>query len=197
MKIWIKNKKLLTSLYTKPLNLHLFIPPHSCHPPGVFKGLIFGHIQRIFILCSRNFDILKELDLFFERLLDRGFNPIFLESLFSKAISNATRFHERFFKSSKLSQNLKKQQNTTNNNIFFHIPFHPSHPNSKIKQAWKNIVHSPAGKHQINQLTTDTGQPLPVGILIMCFHKAPNLGNLLSYRDLSKRMGPKVSAYLA
>ena len=81
--------------------------------------------------------------------------------------------------------------------VFFHIPFHPINPKSKIKQAWKDIVASPMGKLELNQLTTDEGHPLPVGRFIMCYHKAPNLGNLFSYRNISKRTGPKVSAYLA
>jgi hypothetical protein len=52
MDLWIEKGKVLTALRTKPLNRHLYIPPSSCHSPGVFKGLLFGHIQRISILCS-------------------------------------------------------------------------------------------------------------------------------------------------
>ena len=102
MNIWIKKGKLLTSLHTKPLNRYLFIPLHSCHSPGVFKGLIFGHIQHIFMLCSLKRDIQIELDLFFERLLNRGCSPTFLEPCFSKAIHNVTIYRNKFFKSTPL-----------------------------------------------------------------------------------------------
>ena len=81
--------------------------------------------------------------------------------------------------------------------VFFHIPFHPSRPHSKIKQAWRDSVASPTGKVELNQITTDEGRPLPVGRFIMCYHTAPNLDNLFSYRNISKRTGPRVSAYLA
>ena len=36
--ITLKNGRFLTNLYEKPLALHLYIPPHSRHPPGCFSG---------------------------------------------------------------------------------------------------------------------------------------------------------------
>ena len=102
--VFLQNKKgrLLTSLYTKPLIRHLSIPPNSCNFTGVFKRLVFGHIQHIFMLCSLKKGIQIKLDLLFERLLNRDYNPSFLEPCFSKAIHNAINYHGRFFKSSTL-----------------------------------------------------------------------------------------------
>ena len=54
--ISIKQKSFSTNLYEKPLALHLYIPPHSCHPPGCFSGLIRGMILRIYRLCSKQTD---------------------------------------------------------------------------------------------------------------------------------------------
>ena len=141
--------------------------------------------------------ITKELYLFFERLTNRGYNPSFLENCFAKAISRANIFRNKFFKSSMLTNKILRKYDKTINDVFFHIPFHPNHPNSDIIKAWCNIVASPPGKLKLNQLTTEDGYPLQVGRLIMCYHKSPNLGNLFSYRNITNRMGPKVSAYLA
>ena len=53
MNLYIVEGKIQTSLYTIPLVLHLYIPPHSCHPPGVLTGTVFGNILRIYQLCSK------------------------------------------------------------------------------------------------------------------------------------------------
>ncbi|EJK63428.1 hypothetical protein THAOC_15909 [Thalassiosira oceanica] len=72
-------------LFEKPLALHLYLPPHSCHPPGVIKGLVMGEVLRIFQLCSHDSDIDDNLSKFFKRLLDRGYQaeslcPLFFET---------------------------------------------------------------------------------------------------------------------
>ena len=50
--ISIQGNKLAFTLYEKPSNLHLYIPSHSCHPPGLLAGMIHGMIHRIYSLCS-------------------------------------------------------------------------------------------------------------------------------------------------
>ena len=49
--ISITNGRISTSLFEKPLNLHLYIPPHSAHPPGDLPGIIHSTLFRIFTLC--------------------------------------------------------------------------------------------------------------------------------------------------
>jgi hypothetical protein len=61
MDLWLKivGMKIVTSLYTKPMALHLYLPPHSCHAPGVLSGLTFGNILRIHQLCSDAQSLIK------------------------------------------------------------------------------------------------------------------------------------------
>lgn len=48
----IVGNKVTTQLHEKLLNLYLYIPPHSAHPPGVLKSIIYGRIQQINYLCN-------------------------------------------------------------------------------------------------------------------------------------------------
>ena len=62
----IKNNRIVTDLYEKSLNLYLYIPPHSAHPPGVLTGLILGQAHRIYTLCSEEADIKRHLRQFYQ-----------------------------------------------------------------------------------------------------------------------------------
>jgi len=68
MTIKIVGSKIRTTLFEKQLALHLYIPPHSCHPPGVIIGLVMGNVLGIFQLCSRQDDIENHLCKFFARI---------------------------------------------------------------------------------------------------------------------------------
>ena len=60
MTISINNSnKIETTLFKKRLNLHLYIPPHSAHPPGLLPGIVYGTLFRIFTLCSTEEDKLQ------------------------------------------------------------------------------------------------------------------------------------------
>ena len=56
LKISIKNRQISTSLLEKPLNLHLYMPPHSVQPPGLLPGIVHSTIFRMFPLCSDHND---------------------------------------------------------------------------------------------------------------------------------------------
>ncbi len=89
LRLKIEGRKIVTTLYAKPMALHLYLPPHSCHAPGVLPGLVFGNILRIHQLCSDARDVMKEIKLFLHRLLDQGYQLDKLTSLFQKAMDNA------------------------------------------------------------------------------------------------------------
>ena len=41
-----------TAMYQKPMNLFLYIPPHSAHPPGVLRSTVFGNLRRYWLQNS-------------------------------------------------------------------------------------------------------------------------------------------------
>ena len=44
LKVTLQNGHFSTTIYAKPMALHLYIPPSSLHAPGIATGLISGHI---------------------------------------------------------------------------------------------------------------------------------------------------------
>ena len=193
--IKIVDGKIETTLYEKPLALHLYIPPHSCHSPGVLTGLVFGNILRICQLCSRKEDIEEKLCQFYARLLDRGYQPKRLTPLFDQALTNSKKYLSQ---SPAYRQQLKeKKAEASERQVIFHIPYHPDNPPAKIlQQLWRQCIINPVGDLPLNQLQNNSGYDIEIERMIIAYSRAPNLGNLLSYRKICNRSGPKVSLYL-
>ena len=60
MTISITNaNKIEITLFEKKMNLHLYIPPHSAHPPGLLPGIVYSTLFRIFTICSSEEDKAK------------------------------------------------------------------------------------------------------------------------------------------
>jgi hypothetical protein len=56
MTIHIEEDKIVTTLFEKPSNFHLYTPTNSCHPPCVLRGIVYGTMNRIHTLCSAHDD---------------------------------------------------------------------------------------------------------------------------------------------
>ena len=194
MRLSIEDRKIKSRLYAKPMALYLYIPPHSSHAPGMISGLVFGNVLRIYQLNSSIEDVETELCLFYGRLMDRGYPREKLTPLFSKAMENASRYLSR--SESYRAQLKAEKMEAARRQVFYHVPYHPNNPSSsEIQRLWREIVFAPPGKTQLNHLTSH-GFPIPIDRMIVCYHRAPNLNNLFSYRKLDKIKGLKVSSYL-
>ena len=112
MTIRIKGERLVTTIYAKPMALYQYIPPSSCHPPGVLTSLIFGQILRIYQLCSLSSDIDKDLSLLYQRLLNRGYKPINLLPLLQKGINNAITYFSLTLDQRKLKRRPRSEGRT-------------------------------------------------------------------------------------
>ena len=74
--------KLDTRVYQKPGNQYLYIPQFSFHNPPVFKAMTVSEIRRYHILCSNSQDLDNIKELFFYRLIARGYNINYLINIF-------------------------------------------------------------------------------------------------------------------
>ena len=195
MTIWIENGKILTSLFAKPMALYQYIPPSSCHPPGVLTGLVLGQVLRIFQLCSRTQDIDIELCLFYQRLIDRGYNQEGLLPLFVKGVLNA----ESYIAMTQSQRDARKKAKVgrRDERVFFHMPYHPQNPPSTfIQRLWRDHIFSPPGEEILTDLRNSGGYNIPIKRLTIAYHRNVNISNLLSYRTLSKRTGLKTSSFI-
>ena len=178
--IVLVNNRIETTIYEKKLNLYLYLSPHSCHPPGVLKGLIFGFAFRAKSLCTKPCDRMPFLRKCFYRLIARGYDskkikPIFLEAI-NRVLtpSSAVTTHQRH-----------RKQTSTRDPLFFHLKFNPFDPRaSAYQKIFQDTIVDPPGKPHISTIDTGNlfkGKP-DFDRLITCFHGQRKLGSILAPR---------------
>ena len=125
-----------TKLFEKELNLYLYIPPHSSHPPGALHGLITDMTKQIYRLTTDAADQQSSVINLFNRLLVRGHEASDILPMSKTALVTATKplpapvITTSIFDTAPL--------------LFFHLPFHPRDvPSSKVIQAafYSTIVY--------------------------------------------------------
>ncbi len=145
LQLKVDGKKITSSLYAKPMALHLYIPPHSCHAPGVLSGLVFGNILCIHQLCSNVKVVVKEIKLLLHCLMDRGYQLSQPTPLFQQAMDNAKAYLRRSTLDHLQVQSKKKEAH--HQRVFLHLPHHPANPSSKvIQKLWASNMASPHGQ---------------------------------------------------
>lgn len=181
--------RLSTCLYEKALNLYLYLPPHSCHPPGVVKSLIVGRIQQIRKLTTRPEDRRRLALLLLERLQARGYSRSWLVPLFASAL-RATNCTTPSPTPSTTTAPLETP-------FYFHAQFHPHDAAGReIQRAFRSTMLSPTDEPALPNLRNRRGARLNVSRLIVAYHRPRNLGNLLSPRRLRESPGASVSDLL-
>ena len=183
-----------STLFEKPQNLYLYLPPHSSHPKGPLQSLILGNILRIHRLCSSPQEVHKHTHAFFRRLVNRGHDTTTLTPLFQKATHNALAYMSR----SDDDQNTRHQrkQAKMDSTIFLHLQYHPQDPTARdLQQIWHETVATPPNDITLHNLTNIDGVQIPIRSLTIAYSRPPNLRNQFSIRNIKNR-GRAVSSYL-
>lgn len=194
MTISIVGNKFETTMYEKPMALHLYIPPHSSHPPGVLTGHVYGEVLRIHRLCTHADDITNRVLVFYRRLLQRGHKTPALLPLFHKALANA----QKYLATSRLDRRRKAEAKLqqAKRRVYFHMDYHPQGPRAcDVQRLFDSAVLNPPNKLPFNKLGPGETD-IPVDTMIVAHHRTLNLDNLFSYRKICKRDGPPVSSFL-
>jgi hypothetical protein len=128
----LDNSRITMETYQKPMNLYLYIPPLSAHPPSCFKGLIFGEIRRYWLQNTPE-KFQELLSKFVQRLVNRGHNLHTLTQILTKAASTLD---------SRL-QNHDTPKKDDNNTLYIHWRYHPNGLQcSDIRQIFDKTLHS-------------------------------------------------------
>ena len=195
----IEGDRLLTDLYEKPMALYLYISPHSAHAPGGINGLITGQMLRILTLCSDPDRIKTHTLNFLHRLEDRGYNRKDLVPLIEIAAKNARKYLQR--SDEERQEIIQTRKDSLSRCVRLHRVFHPDDPSaSTIQKLFKETILEPPGKLPLNELENLDQSKIPVDRMMICNHRAPNLGNFLSYRKETGgeriKLLEKVTSYL-
>ncbi len=139
---------------------------------------------------------MKELKLFFRRLLDRGYQTTQLTPLFQQAMDN-----DKAYLLCTALDHLgarSKKETSHRRRVFLHLPYHPANTSSiTIQKLWASRVANPQGQPSFSSLTNESGYNILIERLTIAWHHPPrNLGNLLSYRKLHNRTGLKVLSFI-
>jgi len=108
----ISESKVITKTFQKDMNLYLYIPASSAHPPSCLKGLITGEMRRYWIQNNlRDFE--EILSKFIQRLHERGHNIQNLIPILRNAAASLD------------SPTTKNGRNNDDNTLYLHWPYHP------------------------------------------------------------------------
>ena len=171
-----------TTLYEKAMNLYLYLPPHSAHPPGMLKGLVAGYLKRVSELTTSTSDQRDQIARLFRRLRQRGYTAHTLQPIFKTA----------------WTKQLSRSATTAAKPpvLVLHNAYHPGNISSRqIQQLFRDkLLEAP--ETPLPQLRNFAGTQFGIKNLIVSHHRPRNLGNILSPRKLRTNDDAPVSSFL-
>jgi DNA-binding MarR family transcriptional regulator len=179
----LDNHHVVTRLFEKPLNLYLYIPPHSAHPPGILRGMIYGYVTRVFRLTSKKSDCEASIRSFYRRLCDRGYSACKLRPLFHDALKRA-------------QTNRCVSRDDQEVSTFLHLNYHPNDPPSQaLQQLFREILSSPQNEPPLHTLCNLNGAPIRINRMIVAYRRPRNLKNLLFPRHFREALDAPASSF--
>ena len=82
--------ELITTIYSKPTDAHVYLNPTSSHPLHVIKNIPKGQLTRLRRICSDSFDFITQSRRYIQYFVDQGYNKSELVKL-AKEITHMKR----------------------------------------------------------------------------------------------------------
>jgi hypothetical protein len=194
--------KLTYKTYQKPMNLFLYIPGHSAHPPGIVKSLIHGLVHTYHRQNSNKEDFQRNVKLLFGRLLVRGHHhndiyPIFVDAAASIDAKQQKRRLRNRSSSTRVIQS-KQQSYVDRDDIFFHLPYHPRDITRKtIQSIYNDTCNSEdAMGESFKGMTNWEGGRMEISKLTVAYSRGKNLRDMLCSSALKEHDTCQVSQFL-
>ena len=115
MTLTIENRRIVSRTFQKEMNLRLYIPPVSEHPPGCIRGTIFGLISRYYKQNTYPQDFVHFSGLHYQRTLDQGWDRDFIRGLILKATTRAE---------NRPTKRYPKKEENLKDILFLHSKYH-------------------------------------------------------------------------
>ena len=182
--------------FQKPNNLYLYLPPHSGHPPGTIRSLVFGLLKKYWAQNTDPDDFRKITTSLFERLQRRGHNPTKLRTIFTQAAAKLER--QRPHPLSPLHP--PNPSSNPTNTIFLKWRYHP---NDISRSTLRNIYHqncensTPNAPNGFKRLETHRNSTMTIDKLTIAYTRDRNLRDLLIPSRLRTSDAHDVNSILA
>ena len=152
----------------------------------MLHGLIAGHIYRAYALCSDESDAKQSVIKLWHFLKARGYSSNTLKPIFSLALKNRRT----------TAPAVPAEHPDFPPHWFLKIPYHPQDPSSWfIQKAWKSTVANPRLAKPLASVDMKY-RTLGHRRFVVCYQRARNLGNYLTYRKILPTSGPPVSSFI-
>jgi hypothetical protein len=174
-----KTRKITSSTYQKPLNLHLYLPRSSAHPPSVLKGLIYGSIRRFWLQNSKMSDYRLLVGNLFNHLTNRGHSRKELQKLFYDASKNLSN-----------NKTSEAENEESTKRIFFHVQFHPQQLNST---AIQRFFKQECAETLLNCPGKGGTTPINIGQMTVAYKRARNIRDTICRTKLQQPLGETVA----
>ena len=158
------------------MNLFLYIPSHSAHPPGLSKSLVYGLMKTYLAQNTRYSDAMAAIRKLYNRLLARRYSQEKLSPLFTSAAATLSTRSNR----NKVTCEYKTKSHTRTNNVFFHLPYHPQDISRReIQRIFSNTCMTPR-RSLLDVYNTERGASLDIGGMTVAYSRPKNLRDRLN-----------------
>jgi hypothetical protein len=174
-------RRITSNTYQKPMNLHLYLPANSAHPPSVLKGLIYGNVRRFWIQNSEKSKYREMISNFFIHLRNRGHDAEELQELFLTAA-------RKLSKNKQLKASINEEDSLTKR-VFFHVPFHPQQITST---SFQRLFKEKCAETLLLSTGKDGKTPINIDRMTVAYSRPQNVRDTICRTKLQQPEGDTV-----